>query len=133
VLWPKLVEHVLGKEGVSGSIPLIGSRNSVSAKRVTVGSAADARAYIGLAAGFMETASIGKASTEHEIRNAFSRSYYAIYHVSHGYLLASRTARIRTGERGLAHGTLHSMMERQMGKAFGRFMRECFKLRLDSD
>jgi len=98
-----------------------------------VGSAEDARAYLGLAAGFMETASVGKASTEHEIRNAFSRSYYAIYHVSHGYLLASRTVRIRTGERGLAHGTLHSMMERQMGKAFGRFMRECFKLRLDSD
>jgi len=76
----------------------------------------------------METADIGKASTEHEIRNAFSRSYYAIYHVSHGYLVVRGIA-----GRRMDHGTLQSKMERQMGKSFGRFMRECYKLRLDSD
>ena len=79
----------------------------------------------------METADIGKASTEHEIRNAFSRSYYAMYHVSHGYLLARGMVKI--GGRRMEHGTLQARMERQMGKSFGRFMRECYKLRLDSD
>ncbi len=90
-----------------------------------------ARAHLTLAEGLIEAAEITAGSSEYEIRNAFSRSYYALFHACCGYLLAQNAP----NAQGVAkkHGSLHAEMEKWMGKEFGRFLRGCYELRRKSD
>jgi len=90
-----------------------------------------AAAHLRLAEGLIKTVRIGEAPSEYEIRNAFSRSYYALFHACHGYLLAQKTADVNAV--GKTHGSLHAEMERRMGRSFGQFLRDCYELRRMSD
>ncbi len=90
-----------------------------------------ARGHLRLAEGLIETAKIGDAASEYEIRNAFSRAYYALFHACCGYLFAQGVANVRVLIKD--HGKLHAEMDRGMGRPFGRFMRDCYELRRNSD
>ena len=128
----QLVEHVLGKDGVSGSIPLIGSRN-FTGEGVFLGllRSSAPSSHLRLAEGLIKTAEIGEAHSEYEIRNAFSRSYYALFHASHGYLRAAGVGVMSTGRKH--HGSLHAEMGRQMGRSLGQFLRSAYEFRRNSD
>jgi len=83
-----------------------------------------------LAEGLIKTTNINDPPSEYEIRNAFSRSYYALFHASHGYL---RAAEVDTEVLGKKHGRLHAEMERWLGRSFGQFVRNSYELRRKSD
>jgi uncharacterized protein (UPF0332 family) len=89
-----------------------------------------ARKYLMLAEGLIRTTNISDVLSEYEIRNAFSRSYYAPFHASHGYL---RAAEVNTEGLGKKHGRLHAEMERWLGRSFGQFVRNLYELRRKSD
>ncbi|MGH9342641.1 MAG: hypothetical protein ACRD19_02605 [Terriglobia bacterium] len=78
----------------------------------------------------MKTVDIGDNSTEYEVRNAFSRLYYALFHVYKGYLWARGFDVDSLGKR---HGRLRGEMYRQEGKLFGDFVRDSYELRRMSD
>lgn len=84
-----------------------------------------------LAEGLIRTAVLGDTASEYEIRNAFSRAYYALFHACHGYLLAQDRANVNRVSK--SHGSLHAEMERRMGRSFGRFLRDSYELRRKSD
>jgi uncharacterized protein (UPF0332 family) len=90
-----------------------------------------ARSHLRLAEGLTKTANVGDAPSEYDVRNALSRSYYALFHACRGYLWARNVAEANV--IGKRHGTLHAEMERRMGKSFGRFLRDAYELRRSSD
>jgi len=90
-----------------------------------------ARGHLRLAEGLTKTANISDALSEYDIRNAFSRSYYALFHACRGYLWARNV--MEANVIGKRHGTLHAEMERRMGKSFGRFLWDAYELRRSSD
>jgi uncharacterized protein (UPF0332 family) len=89
-----------------------------------------AEKHLRLAEGLIKTAKISDAASEYEIRNAFSRSYYALFHACCGYLWA---AGIDVNSLGRKHGRLHDEMGRWVGKSFGNFLRSSYELRRKSD
>ena len=86
--------------------------------------------YFRLAEGFIGTAKVTDAPTEYELRNAFSRSYYALFHACRGYLWASG---VDVEALGRKHGRLHDEMARRMGKWLGDCLRKSYELRRKSD
>ena len=89
-----------------------------------------AAAHLRLAEGLIKTAEISAAASEYEIRNAFSRSYYALFHACCGYLLAQNEP--NANEVVKNHGRLHSKMYK-VGKAFGDDLTRCYELRRKAD
>ena len=89
-----------------------------------------AREHLRLAEGLIKTAAISKTASEFEIRNAFSRSYYALFHACRGYLWALG---VDVNSLGRKHGRLHDEMGRWMGRSFGSFLRKSSELRRQSD
>ncbi len=89
-----------------------------------------AREHLRLAEGLIKTVAIGETASEFEIRNAFSRTYYALFHACWGYLWALG---IDVNSLGRKHGRLHDEMGRWMGRSFGSFLRSSYELRRLSD
>ncbi len=86
-----------------------------------------------LAEGFVKTAEIEEGSSEYEIRNAYSRVYYAMFHVCCAWLFSVGVDVRKVESVKDDHGRLHSEMQHRMGKHFGRLLRGSYALRLASD
>jgi uncharacterized protein (UPF0332 family) len=86
--------------------------------------------HLRLADGLIGTTAIRRDCSEYEMRNAYSRSYYALFHACHGYL---RAAGFDVDNLNRKHTTLHAEMGRRMGKWFGQFFRGAWELRCRSD
>jgi uncharacterized protein (UPF0332 family) len=84
----------------------------------------------GLALGLFQSVTFVPNCNEYDIRNGFSRLYYAFFHASLP-LLASRGVDIEIVRRN--HGVLHTEIDKQLGKYFGRFVRELYAARLKAD
>jgi uncharacterized protein (UPF0332 family) len=89
-----------------------------------------ASSHLRLADGLIETAKISRDCSEYDIRNAYSRSYYALFHACHGYL---RAIGFDVDSLERKHPRLHAEMARQMGKWLGQFFRNAWERRCDSD
>jgi uncharacterized protein (UPF0332 family) len=117
-----LVERVLGKDEVSGSIPLIGSKILIL-QRCGLNAVANSEreARLDLARKLRESAD---SSSEQELRNALSRSYYSIYHA----------ARIWVGREqgGLSHDGLERAV-RQRDPQLAEDLKELYRLRENAD
>jgi uncharacterized protein (UPF0332 family) len=85
-----------------------------------------------LALGLMETAEITSFSSEYDLRNSFSRMYYAFFHASVALLLATDADIEKVCKN---HGMLHERLQRKFGKTMiiTRLIRELYDLRRDSD
>ncbi len=92
-----------------------------------------AEAHLRLAEGFIRTAEVKDSSSECEIRNAFSRVYYALFHTCYAHLLGLGIDAARVEEIARDHGRLHSRMRDPMKKAFERYLREAYERRRQSD
>ncbi len=92
-----------------------------------------AEAHLRLAEGFIKTAELRSSSSEYEIRNAFSRVYYALFHVCYARLLSLGTDPVKVEEIAGNHGRLHSSMRRTMGRSFERHLRDAYERRRQSD
>jgi uncharacterized protein (UPF0332 family) len=95
-----------------------------------VAGSSEARGHLRLAGGLVKSAKVRNAPSEYELRNAFSRSYYSLFHACRGYLWASGVDVVSLGKK---HGRLHDEMEKWWGKAFGDFLRKSYELRRKSD
>jgi uncharacterized protein (UPF0332 family) len=92
-----------------------------------------AEAHLRLAEGFIKSTEVGDTSSEGEIRNAFSRAYYALFHACYAHVLASGMELRKAEERRIDHGRLQSSMRRLAGEAFGRFVEEAYDRRRRAD
>jgi hypothetical protein len=90
-----------------------------------------ARGHLRLAEGLIRTVVLGDTASEYEIRNAFSRAYYALFHVCGGYLWASTGIDVEKVVRD--HGQLRHEMGRWMGRSFERFLGDVYELRRQAD
>lgn len=90
-------------------------------------------ACLRLSEGFISTADVGDGSSEYEIRNAFSRAYYAFFHACYAHLLGLGIDPVVVKEIARDHGRLHSSMRQTMGKPFERYVRETYDRRRQSD
>jgi uncharacterized protein (UPF0332 family) len=86
--------------------------------------------YRGLALGLFQSISIPPDCNEYDVRNGFSRLYYAFFHASLALLL-SRNIDIEVIRKN--HGLVHSAVDKQLGRYFGRFVRELYAARLQAD
>jgi uncharacterized protein (UPF0332 family) len=86
--------------------------------------------YLGLSLGLFLSVRISASSTEYEVRNGFSRLYYAFFHASLAFLL-SQGESIDVYRR--THGDVHTAVDRRMGKYLGRFLRELYRSRQQAD
>jgi len=86
--------------------------------------------YLGLSLGLFLSVRVSATSTEYEVRNGFSRLYYAFFHASLAFLL-SQGENIDVYRR--THGDVHAAIDRRMGKYLGRFLRELYRSRLQAD
>ena len=89
-----------------------------------------ARRHLRLAEGLIGTVRVGASSSEFDLRNAFSRSYYALFHASRGYLWARG---FDVDSLGKKHGRLHDEMERKLGTWFGDSIRKSYESRRKAD
>lgn len=90
-----------------------------------------ARGHLRLAEGLIRTAVLSDAASEYEVRNAFSRAYYALFHVCSGYLWASTGIDVEKIAKD--HGRLRHEMGRWLGKSFERFLGDSYDLRRQAD
>jgi len=93
----------------------------------------EAEGHLRLAEGFMNTALVGDASSEYEIRNAFSRAYYAFFHACYAFLLAQGNDPGRVEQLAKDHGRLRSNIRHPMGKAFEHHIKGAYDRRRRSD
>jgi uncharacterized protein (UPF0332 family) len=86
--------------------------------------------YLGLAMGLMLSVQVTSTSSEYQIRNSYSRLYYAFFHVGLALLLSQgeNIDRFRHD-----HGRVHEAIGRRLGKYVGRFVRDLYKSRLEAD
>jgi uncharacterized protein (UPF0332 family) len=89
--------------------------------------------HLQLAEGFMKTAEVRDDSNECEIRNAFSRTYYALFHACCAHLLSLGASDAKVESISKDHGRLHSTMREPMGKPFERYLRDAYERRRQSD
>jgi uncharacterized protein (UPF0332 family) len=92
-----------------------------------------ARAHPRLGAGFITSVEVGDASSEYDVRNAYSRAYYALFHVCYAHLLGRGIDPVAVGTMASDHGGFHSKMQGVVGKWFGRLLRDAYELRRQSD
>src|SRR2546423_11984303 len=86
--------------------------------------------YLGLALGLFLSVQFPATCNEYEVRNGFSRLYYAFFHVSLAFLL-SRGEQIDNYR--WYHGDVHTAVGRGMGKYFSKFFRELYGARRGAD
>jgi|ERR1700733_2637146 uncharacterized protein (UPF0332 family) len=86
--------------------------------------------HLGLALGLFVSVQFSPTSTEYDVRNGFSRLYYAFFHASLAFLLSQ-------GEDidvfRWHHGDLHTAVGKLMGKYLGKFFRDLYKTRQQAD
>jgi uncharacterized protein (UPF0332 family) len=99
---------------------------SIEAKRT-------AEAHLRLAEGFIATTEVVDTSSEGQIRNAFSRAYYALFHACYAHVLASGMEVGKAEAIRRDHGRLRSTMRDPMGKTFERFLGETYDRRRQAD
>jgi uncharacterized protein (UPF0332 family) len=92
-----------------------------------------ANAHLRLGEGFIISAAVGDGASEYEIRNAFSRTYYALFHVCYAHLLARQIDPVTVEAIAGSHGELQSKMQGVLGKWWGRFLQGARDDRRDSD
>jgi uncharacterized protein (UPF0332 family) len=92
-----------------------------------------ARAHLRLGEGFITSAEVGDASSEYDVRNAYSRAYYALFHVCYAYLLGREIDPLAVEAIASDHGRVQSKMQAALGKWFGRFLQEAREDRRNSD
>jgi len=92
-----------------------------------------ARAHLRLGEGFMISADVRDASSECEIRNAFSRAYYALFHACYALLLGQGNDPDTVQQIAEDHGRLHSSMRHPMGRPFEHYIRETYDRRRQAD
>jgi uncharacterized protein (UPF0332 family) len=85
------------------------------------------RRHVRLSRGLLDTTLLAPESSEFEERNALSRGYYALLHASSALVLTRET------ELSKSHGGLHDQVQRRLGRSFGQFMRDLYKIRKFSD
>jgi uncharacterized protein (UPF0332 family) len=86
-----------------------------------------------LGQGFMTTAEVGNAPSEYEIRNAFSRAYYALFHACYAFLLGQGTDPVLVEQIAKDKGRLHSALRHPMGRMIERYVWELYDRRRQSD
>lgn len=89
----------------------------------------EVRHHLRLANGFMATAVIADDSNEFEIRNALSRSYYALFHACHGWLAMKNVPQSRRKHRQPLFAEIRS----KRGKEFGDRLEGFWFLRKKAD
>jgi uncharacterized protein (UPF0332 family) len=89
----------------------------------------EVRRHLRLANGFMATAVIRHDSGEFQIRNALSRSYYALFHVCHAWLAMENVPLTRRKNRR----DLFEGIRRTRGKAFADRLESFWLLRKKAD
>jgi len=99
---------------------------SVEAKRT-------AEAHLRLAEGFIKTTDVVDTSSEVEIRNAFSRAYYAMFHVGYAVLLSEGNDPVAVEGIAKDHGRLHSALRHPTGRSFERYVRAVYDRRRQAD
>jgi uncharacterized protein (UPF0332 family) len=86
--------------------------------------------HLGLALGLFLSVDFSATGTEYDVRNGFSRLYYAFFHASLAFLMSQGedvdTYRWR-------HGSVHAAVDRRMGKYLGRLFRELYRFRQLAD
>jgi uncharacterized protein (UPF0332 family) len=80
--------------------------------------------------GLMATAGIADDASEWEIRNAISRSYYALFHMCHAWL-ALRNVEIPRGHS--VHSKLQETIRMEAGEVHGQRLASFHTLRKDAD
>jgi uncharacterized protein (UPF0332 family) len=86
--------------------------------------------YLGLALGLFVSVQFPATCTEYEVRNGFSRLYYAFFHASLAFLLSQGE---EIDRYRWYHGDVHAAVGRRMGKYFGKFFRELYGARKEAD
>ncbi len=80
----------------------------------------------------MKTADLAPIASEYEIRNAYSRAYYALFHACYAHMLGQGVDPVAVEEIAGNHGRLHSRM-RLAGRSFERFLTNAYEQRRQSD
>jgi len=83
--------------------------------------------HLRLAMGFLDSAILSVSSSEFEIRNALSRSYYAMLHACNALVLSCGMVPSKS------HGGLRTQAQRLLGKPFGRLVSDLYELRRVAD
>ncbi len=83
--------------------------------------------HLRLAKGFLDSAILSVNSSEFEVRNALSRSYYAMLHACNALVLSCGM------EPNKSHGGLRTQVQRLLGKPFGRLVSDLYELRRVAD
>ncbi|MGA7219916.1 MAG: HEPN domain-containing protein [Candidatus Sulfotelmatobacter sp.] len=83
--------------------------------------------HLRLAKGFLDSAVVDLESSEFEVRNALSRSYYAMLHACNALVLSCGM------EPSKSHGGLRTQVQRLLGKPFGRLVGDLYELRRVAD
>lgn len=86
--------------------------------------------YLSLSLGLFLSVQFSAASTEYNIRNGFSRLYYAFFHVTLGFLI-SQGEDIQVLQKD--HGMVQGAVKRRMGKYMDKFVHELYRQRLQAD
>jgi len=89
----------------------------------------EVRRHLRLARGFIATAFIGPDSGEFEIRNALSRSYYALYHACHAWLAMRNVPKTKRNRRE----ALFEQVLRKRGEEYGARLNTFWKERIKAD
>lgn len=89
----------------------------------------EVRRHVRMANGFIATVEIRDDSTEFEIRNALSRSYYALFHVCHAWLAMNNVPLSRRKQ----HESLIRETRDERGKEFGDRLERFWLLRKRAD
>jgi uncharacterized protein (UPF0332 family) len=86
--------------------------------------------YLSLSVGMLSSVQFSATSNEYDIRNGFSRLYYAFFHVSLGLLIAQ-------GEDIDLFRKNHRMVQTQVNRNMGRYMgttiADLYRARLQAD
>jgi uncharacterized protein (UPF0332 family) len=85
------------------------------------------RQHLRLAKGFLDSAVLSIGSSEFEVRNALSRSYYSMLHACNALVLGSGV------EPSKSHGGLRTQAQRLLGKSFGWLVSDLYELRRVAD
>jgi uncharacterized protein (UPF0332 family) len=83
--------------------------------------------HLRLAKGFLDSAILSVSGTEFDVRNALSRSYYAMFHACNALILSCGMVPSKS------HGGLRAQAQRLLGKPFGRLVSDLYELRRVAD
>lgn len=87
--------------------------------------------HLALAKGFLSTVSLDSEANEYAIRNALSRSYYALFHICNAWL--AKQPRLVPRDRRKNHDKLQKEIGRFRGMASQVRLKDFYKLREDAD